>query len=228
MFNGEYFYLWFFILWKGWDVMYKIAVVVNSKGYTTTITEPGILRVYTKVLDTWNIIKEFPYSIDFSQGIAVVKRNIAEVLKKLEDCKIFVAAEVSGQLYYILEVNGFTSYEAEGDPLSFLDSMYNNELLEEAKPPKEKETASEVKPILTDQCGVYLINLGKALFENSDLSSKKILKPILQEGKFEVLNVYCDHVPRWFDTDLKAMGFSQEISKLTEKEYQIKIRKNKN
>lgn len=208
--------------------MKKIAVYVNQYGITSTIAEAGFVSIYTKENNNWSITDTFPISVDFTLGIAKVRQEIAEIIKKLIDCKIFVATEVSGQLYYILEANGFNSYEATGEPEHFLNSIIENETIVSPSTSNHiQEEITSITPELTEFCGVYLINLKKALALNPTLSSKKILKPFLQERNYEVLEVLCDHIPRWFDTDFKVMGLTSTTLKLSEKEYKISIMVNK-
>ena len=126
----------------------------------------------------------------------------------------------------MLEVNGFNSYEAEGDPELYLDFILENELIEAAKRMKKITQAPEPSIIqeLEDQTGVYFIDLRKALAMNPTLSSKKIIKPFIQEKKFQILEVVCDHVPKWFDTDLKALGLNYTVIKLSANEYKVTMK----
>jgi len=218
------------VLKKGMVIYMKnIAVYVNDSGVTSSITSKGSIRIYAKADITWKITDEIPCGIDFTSGLAQVRRNITEIIIKLTDCKVFVAAEIYGQLYYILEANHFNSYEAAGEPELFLDSILENELSEtqNASSALSDAAPASIEPEATDQCGIYTIHLKKVLALNPELSSKKVLKPFLQEKKFEVLEVLCDHEPRWFETDLKAMGLSSTAHKTAENEYRISITPNK-
>lgn len=207
--------------------MKKIAIIVNSEGYTSSIMEMSAVRIYEKADNSWVMIEELPYTIDTAAGLANVRRSISELLLMLSDCKALAATEVSGQLYYILEANGFNAYEAAGEPLLYLDSILESELTEpvysteEGK--KEEDASSCLIPRSTDQCGIYFIDLKKALALNPLLSSKKILKPFLQEKKFEALIILCDHIPRWFDMDLIALGLTSIVTKITDNEYKVTI-----
>lgn len=209
--------------------MTSMAVLVNADGLTSSITAGDSIRIYTKINDSWIIKTEINYSVDFNSGLSVVRKGIYELLQNLEDCKVFIATEINGQLYYILEANGFNSYEAAGEPLIYLDSILDNEMNELVAKENTKEEGTMFSKILEvpDCNGLYQIDLRKALALNPDLSSKKILKPFLNNKKFEVLEIICDHIPRWFESDLEAMGMKSAINRLSEKEYQITITVNK-
>jgi len=205
--------------------MNKIAVIVNSEGITSSIMEMSLVKTYEKKNNSWKVIDEVPYTIDLTTGLALVRRSIGEMILKLADCKALVATEVSGQLYYILEANGFNSYEAVGEPLLYLDSILESETSEPTSIEDKDilEAAVSILPKSTEECGVFSINLKKALALNPMLSSKKILRPILLEKNFDVLEVYCDHEPKWFETDLKGLGLSSTVTKTADNEYKITI-----
>lgn len=205
--------------------MNRIAIYTNAAGITSSIEEKGVVRIYLKNNNEWKIIDEQPCNIDFSTGLTEIKKSINDLIEKLTDCKVFVATAISGQLYYLLEAKGFNSYEAAGEPECYLDSILENEMSESCQSTimKNEVHTSNITPEPTDQCGVYFLDLKKALATNPALSSKKILKPFLQDKKFDVLNVHCDHVPRWFETDLKSMGLNSTTNKLSENSYQISI-----
>ena len=204
--------------------MNEIAVYIDRNGNTSSITENGRIRIYSKLSGCWTVTSELPCSINFSSGMAVVRRELSELLSQLEGCKIFVAAKISGQLYYLLESRGFQSYEADGVPENYLDSILTN-VIEEAS---EQNTSLQGKSTVTllqktDQDGTYSINLRKALAMDPLTSSKKLLRPILQERDFKVLEVLCDHIPRWFETELGSLGLSFTVEKLSVNEYQVTI-----
>lgn len=204
--------------------MVKIAVYVNANGKAATIKENGVVKIYEKNDSTWVIVNEISCSIDFQAGILKVRNEIATMLESITDCKIFAALEISGQLYYLLESYGYSSYEIDGEPEQYLVSILQSETEEINRSRKKQEVqAPMIKPEPTGDSGVYTINLRKALAMDLTISSKMLLKPFLQEGKFDSLEVICDHVPRWFETDLKASGFDVAITNLCANEYKIVI-----
>lgn len=202
--------------------MKTIAVYVNQVGATSTFKEPGFIRLYGRNDSEWILFKEYPNTIDFSMGISEIRIKLNEVVQKLDDCNIFVAKEISGQLYYVLEANAFNTYEAEGKPEEYLDSIWE---VEQSEMKKKNDDKKDSTPIIlqeqTDRPGVYSINLTKALNQNGTLSSKQILRPFLQKKKFESLEILCDHIPRWFETDLKR--FDTIVTKQSENEYKVSI-----
>jgi hypothetical protein len=46
--------------------------------------------------------------------------------------------------------------------------------------------------------------------EHPRLTSRQILLPLLAKGGFTLLEVLCDHPPRWLDTDGRKLGYGYE------------------
>lgn len=70
------------------------------------------------------------------------------------------------------------------------------------------ESACEVPlPVLTGDIadGCYSINLAAILEENPTLNSRQILMPALEETSFKKLEIICDHLPRWFNNELRNL-----------------------
>ncbi len=204
------------------------AVYINQKGATASIAEPGSVRMYQKDGSKWEIAGEIPLEINKEMGLGEYRRALITMVRELEECKVFIAKEVSGQLYYVLEANGFNSYEAEGWPEEYLDSILEAEeqdrVMQEEKSRDRDETPSTV-PQETQQPGVYFIDLRKALNSFPQLSSKKILIPFLQKQAFDALEIICDHIPGWFDDNLLVMKMSYIVIKQGANDYYLRITK---
>lgn len=189
--------------------MNSIAVLLNNNGETCSWLENGMIKLYKKRDEKWIELKSFEYSISTDTNIINLRKNLSELVEKLDDCKIFVAKEVSGQLFSILEAYFFNVYELNGAPDNFLDSV----LISEQKLHGEElllasQAANKFFPEKIDKYGNYTIDLKKLLQEDGTISSKQILIPFLKEEAFESLEVVCDHVPKWFDRELSSMGYN--------------------
>ncbi|MFT4143091.1 MAG: Fe-only nitrogenase accessory protein AnfO [Mobilitalea sp.] len=216
---------------KGKVINMRIAVCVNAEEITSNLEDSHLVKVYEQKEEQWISLEEFPCSFELTNGISAAKDAIAKLLIQLKDCKVFVAAKISGQLYYLLESSNFNSYEAEGHPLLFLDSIYENEIKEMIqKASNEAATSTKTDLALTnffveeiDQPGYYNFNLKSALLQYPELSSKKLLKPFLKKRDFKELNILCDHCPKWFETELHSMALQYSTLYLTNNECQIRI-----
>jgi Fe-only nitrogenase accessory protein AnfO len=203
----------------------RIAVCTDKAGQTSRIWEGAAVRIYSKKNSLWCIDEELPYTVATNISLAEAKQSFSELLPKIKDCKVFVAAEVSGQLYYQLEYQHMNSYNAVGDPAQYLDSILEAEIAEQdlASNNKAEASSDSTKPQPTKKEGVYYINLSKAMADNPCLTSKSLLRPILSERNFKELIIECQHIPRWFESDLKAHGFLYSITSQSENKMTVAV-----
>lgn len=202
--------------------MNSIAVLLNNDGETCSWLENGTVTLYKRLNDEWLESKSLEYSISNDTNIISLRKKLSELIESLDDCKVFVAKEVSGQLFSILESYFFNVYELDGTPSTFL----NNVLISEEKLHREElllasQAENKFFPEKIDKFGNYTINLKKLLQEDGTVSSKQILIPFLKDEVFESLEVVCDHVPKWFDRDLSNMGYN--FHKATRKDGNISV-----
>jgi Fe-only nitrogenase accessory protein AnfO len=205
--------------------MKAMAIFLNSEGLTAALEEAGSIRVYTKnsTNDSWEISEEFAFSLLESSSILELRNLISSMIQRIGDCRIFVAREVAGQLYNVLEANRFTIYEVEGKPEQFLDSILASEAEETRKSIEKSKQVTECYPEKTNLEGVYYINLQVAMSADPNLTSKKILLPFLMKKDFKVLEVICDHIPKWFDVEFEKLGLNSTSSKFRENDYKVII-----
>lgn len=202
--------------------MNSIAVLLNNDGETCSWLDSGTIKLYKKRNEEWMELKSLEYSISNNSNIISLRKSLSQLVEKLDGCKVFVAKEVSGQLFSILESFFFNIYELNGIPNTFLDSV----LISEEKLRREEfllasQATNKFFPEKIDKYGNYTIDLKKLLQEDGTISSKQILIPFLKEEEFESLEVVCDHVPKWFDRDLSSMGYNFHI--ITRKDGMISV-----
>lgn len=205
--------------------MKSISFFLNLKGRTSSPSEDGIIRVYTHDSNnnTWTISTEFEFSPGKATSLSELRSIIASMIQKIGDCRIFAARKVTGQLYYILEANNFSIYEVEGSPEQFLDSLLSSEEAISSSSAEATKQPSIPLPEKTDIPGTYFINLKTALNTAPNLTSKKILLPFISSQNFKALEVICEHIPKWLDSELEKQGLSSIVSKLDENEYMVTI-----
>ncbi|MDF2510311.1 MAG: Fe-only nitrogenase accessory protein AnfO [Herbinix sp.] len=203
----------------------RIAVCTDEAGQTSQIWEGSAVRIYSKKNNLWCIDEELPYTVATTISLTEAKESFSVLLHKIRDCKVFVAVEVSGQFYYQLEFRHMNSYNATGEPAQYLDSILAAEITEQnlASRKKAEALSDPTKPQPTEQEGVYYINLSKAMADSPCLTSKSILLPILAERNFKEIIIECQHIPRWFEADLKAQGFLHSITAQAENKMTVTI-----
>ena len=205
--------------------MKSISIFLNKEGNTAAPNEEGIVKVYTynDTSNSWSITNEIDFSLLKTTSIISLRSTISEMIESLGDCKVFVAKEVVGQLFSVLEANGFNIYEAEGKPEQFLESIFASEIEESKRALNVDQESVIPHPIETETKGKYFIDLKEVLSSYPDLSSKKVLLPFLSSRNFKALEIICGHVPKWFDYEFKLKGFQYDISKLEDNKYKVVI-----
>jgi len=58
--------------------------------------------------------------------------------------------------------------------------------------------------------GEFWIDLKEALEHESGQTSRQILIPFLERGRFRKLEILCDHLPKWLTWELERLGMSAE------------------
>ncbi len=199
----------------------EIAVFLNESGSTTSIFEAGVIKLYKKNIEKWEVIKEFIFSIEKKSGLRVVRKNLLELVESVNECKIFVGKEVTGVPYNILDVSGFCIFEIDGMPEEFLD--YVIEQVENEEKARNDDERAKPYPVQTSIQGNYYINLIELQANYTDVTSKQALLPFLQKEKFYELEVVCSHIPPWFEKEFDKLNLKWETAKINETEYKVTV-----
>lgn len=189
----------------------KIAVVENEKQKASSIFEPGFIAIYEEDDGEWKVLTRFENKVCNAKGMAAVRTAVADTIEQLGYVKIIVASEIPGIASGTFQAAGFDIFLVENSVLNVLDSIKKEvlEAIEERqKEPPKFDITQFLEPGVSK--GDFSINIEEIMFKNPELTSKKILIPYLKNGEFNRLDVICSHIPKWFFTDLGAMGFEYE------------------
>ncbi|HEY3361162.1 MAG TPA: Fe-only nitrogenase accessory protein AnfO [Methanosarcina sp.] len=190
----------------------KIAVVENDNQKTSSIFEPGFIVIYEEDGREWKVLNRFENKVCNAKGMAAVRTAVADTIKQLDDVKVIVASEIPGIASGTFQAADFDIFLVENSVLTILDSIKKEmlEAIEERqKEPPKFDITQFLEPGVSK--GDFSINIEEIMFKNPDLTSKKILIPYLKNGEFNRLDVICSHLPKWFVTNLGALGFEYEI-----------------
>ncbi|MGD9156446.1 MAG: Fe-only nitrogenase accessory protein AnfO [Bacillota bacterium] len=189
----------------------NIAVMVDSGEQAISFDETGFVKLYGNRSGMWKVTKEMVFGINDLLSIAEIRERIRKMVKALAGCRIFVAAEVTGVPYAILEGMGFNIWKIQGAPAKFLDYIAANEARQKsvALRPAEKPA-----PVETERKGCYFIDLKTLLEKDSTLTSKQVLLPFLQNVDFKELEVICGHVPLWFAKEFPRLKLNTTTEQL--------------
>lgn len=200
----------------------EIAVFQDISGKTQSFLEPGIIKVYSKDLGEWKIIKEVIFRIDDIGTLKEVRDSIRNMAESLEGCKVFVGREIKGLPYTILDGMGFNTWELEGTPKEFLEFVLEKEL-EEEKSNAIAKAEDKLTLIQKVKDGNYLLNLKKIQENNINLTSKGILLPFLKTTTFYELQIICGHIPPWFEAEFNKLNLKAENEVISENEFRVTV-----
>jgi len=198
----------------------EIALFQDINGKTQSINEPGIIKVYSRSLGTWKIVKEIIFRIDNIAGVKAIRESIINMAEDLGDCKVFVGSEIKGMTYNILDGMGFNTWELEGTAKELLDFVFEKEIEESnlivlSKLENSKPVIQKVKD------GYYYINLKKIQKNNESLTSKGILVPFLTTTTFYQLEIICGHVPPWLNAEFEKLNLKMESTPISQSEIKL-------
>lgn len=190
----------------------EIAVFVNDNGKTISFNESGIINVYSKKEEEWQITKTIPFDITNIIDKDIVCEKMRDMAESLDKCKVIIASEVKGIFYTVLDCMEFDIWTIDGMPEEFLEYVFRREQEEKIEKISREEAPM---PIEKGQPKHYYIDLRTVMEGNEKVSSKQVLLPFFQNVKFEELEIYCTHVPRWFEDKFKNLNlgfFAESIS----------------
>lgn len=189
----------------------KIAVVENDNKQTSSIFEPGFIAVYEEDGGEWKVLNRFENQVCNARGMAAVRMAVGDVIKQLGDVKVVVASEIPGIASGTFQAASFDIFLVDSKVTDVLD-LIKKDMLEALEKRQEEPRKFDIMEYLEpgENEGDFSINIEDIMFKNPELTSKKILIPYLKNGEFNRLDVICGHMPKWFVTDLGAMGFEYE------------------
>ncbi|TEB10536.1 Fe-only nitrogenase accessory AnfO family protein [Pelotomaculum propionicicum] len=145
---------------------------------------------------------------------------MAEALEFLNGCRVFAGLSIAGLSYYELEKAGFSVWEFEGKPLEFLDYVLAEEEEKRGQINNRGKNGVELAPVEISN-GYYRISIKEIQENDIGITSKQALLPFLRQGRFDYLEIMCNHVPPWLQAELLGGGYSGEIEKIDHKEVKI-------
>lgn len=200
-----------------------IAVCIDENGVTSSLSAGSAIVIYQKKQGSWQISREKKFSLDQQAGIGGLRRQMAEILLFLEECRIFVGWAVVGVPYFELEKMQCSIWEFEGAPLSFLDYVLAQE--ENKLVNSQVVTSSTIPVPIERENGDFYISIKEIQENGGGITSKQVLMPVLRQGNFYSLEVLCNHLPPWLEVELKDGNLVGRVEKLTPTETHIYISK---
>jgi Fe-only nitrogenase accessory protein AnfO len=202
------------------NIAHEVAAIVED-GVTVPLNTPGTVVVFRREKGSWVKDREMAFMIDPNRGLGEMRSRVVELLKFMEQCKIFVARSASGALFYELEKAHFNVWEIPGAPDAFLEQVWSED--EKDRNGASFPTMSAIPVPLESTPGNFFISIKETQGKRPELSSKQILQPFIRRGKFALLEIVCDHVPPWIELESSTVGFKIETERLGPSEVHLKL-----
>ncbi|SHK29360.1 Fe-only nitrogenase accessory protein AnfO [Anaerocolumna jejuensis DSM 15929] len=189
----------------------EIAVLVNSCGNTSGFDRDGIIRVYSRIQCEWTIIRYMEFRTEKIVDSMALHAAIREICDWLKDCKVIVVERIRGIHYIAFEEKQVSMLEIPGVPEIFLEDL--RECLKHQR--TAKEVPLEHNAVFELRPGIYHTDLREVMKGHTSYNSKQILLPFLKNKQYSLLEIICDHVPKWLEneqTELK-LRYSVETYK---------------
>ncbi|HBE78829.1 MAG TPA: Fe-only nitrogenase accessory protein AnfO [Firmicutes bacterium] len=191
----------------------KIALLTNVDGQAISFNESGVLKVYQKEKNNWNLMKSIVFGLTEAMSFKEIRFKIRTMVEELDDCKLIGVADVTGIPYAILEGLQFTIWKIRGNAEDYLEYIREQEEARKIEKPKPVEIAA---PVRNGRDGYYYLDL-KTILENSErdnITSKKVLLPFIQNTSFTELQILCSHIPHWFEQEFQRLDLQADIEEL--------------
>lgn len=204
----------------------KIAAYVNASGEITNLYEQGLVCLYEAHAEGWYPTKEISLEMKKDMGFFAIRTALNALAAQLNDCRVFLSAEVHGLPYAILGKMGIHTWKSVGSLPEQLDFVAQRERdWAESLADADVDLADIPKPIAAGEpeSGRYQIDLATVLEQNPKLISKEVLIPFMETTDFQALEIICDHQPKWFAAELARLHLCMEVTPMDAEQRQIKI-----
>ncbi|MDR3588809.1 MAG: Fe-only nitrogenase accessory AnfO family protein [Negativicutes bacterium] len=196
----------------------EIAVFRGNDGATAALGEPGTVAVYRRKQGRWELSRQQEWDLDSRKGLKEFRRQITEIATFLGTCKVFVARTITGLPYYEMEKAGISTWEVTGPPAGFLTEI----ALQDAAV-REEVVETVVKQVVPLEVapGHWSVSIKEVQEQESGITSKQVLLPILRRLAFTSLAIDCNHLPPWLEVEITGRGLVFQTEKLGGNHYKV-------
>ncbi len=190
----------------------KIAVLMDNDGHTTSLYQPGTVRVFESGPAGWLPVRDIPFSLEGLVALDDIRPRTLDMLRSLAGCRHFVASSITGAARSFFDGMGIVMWRLAGEPAGFLSQIQRR--VEEQAGRELALSAPERFILPGTQTGHYQLNLIDALKSDNGLTSKQVLLPFLRDRDFEQIDIVCDHLPKWFKRELLPLRLLLRVADL--------------
>ena len=192
----------------------EIAAITGTDGRTIPLGDAGTAVVFRRTGDSWQNDRTLEFSPGEDCSLAGLRRNMAELVAFLKDCRTVVVQSAGGALFYELEKARCSVWEIAGSPQEFLDCVWREENAEHEQSPDMQVFGPAVLPPAPREVapGRFVISITEIQKKRPEMSSKQVLRDFIRRGAFTEIEIECDHVPPWIEAEAVCRGLSLDIT----------------
>lgn len=187
----------------------EIAVLVSENRTTSGFEKDGNILVYEKENCEWKISRQMEYKTDDLLNAFAFHKRLKEVGNWLGSCKIMIVNRIRGVHYLAFEEFQISMLEIKGTPENFLEDI--RECMNHQR--TELSVPMEHNAIFQRQPGKYYTDLRDVMNGKTSYNSKQILLPFIKNEQYSVLEILCDHVPKWLEKEQSKLKIRITIEK---------------
>ena len=183
----------------------KIATYLGEDGKVTDFFNKGHVRVFDKLADAWTGVQDVPLAVDDSMGIGDVRQAVNTALDAIRECEVFLLRDMRGVIRVYLEDRGYRVWTSKGTLSDQFDDVVQKEA-EFAKAEAEKTVGIPApESVGNPDDAHYRIDLIELLRADACHISRDLLMPFLETVSFAQLEIVCEHIPKWFASELREL-----------------------
>ncbi|MDR2705813.1 MAG: hypothetical protein LBC02_08560 [Planctomycetaceae bacterium] len=203
----------------------KIAILLDQHGIASRFSEGGTIYVFEKRDEMWISERKFDFLSRNYTSMLELRSYMSSVVQWFDDCNVFAARLSTGYYRVLLEGYGIGLWAVEGIPQHFItkiESFYRNSPQNDIKNVTVDERQQLIIPI-PHKTGFYRVDLREVMAHKTTLNSKELLLPFFKETPFRQLEIICNHVPCWFQSELSLLGLWANIESSDNEQIKIVI-----
>jgi Fe-only nitrogenase accessory protein AnfO len=186
----------------------EIAALLDDDGQATAPESGGTIYVFGRSEGNWVCTRELPFNVGSNATMQELRGYVSQVCEWLGDCKILAAKPAIGFYRVTFGGCGIALWPVKGSPENFIEQVedfYLRSTQAASEPPEEVDLKTLIEPV-PGRAGHYRVDLRDAMAVKGAHNSQQVLLPFFQEANFVLLEILCDHQPRWFERVLPELN----------------------
>lgn len=192
--------------------MNALIAVLTRDGRPSSAEECTSVLLFSREGGGWEVTEEISWHLTQEGELLDIRDQVRSLILELGECRIVMAAQLSGLAYHVFDRMGFAVFEAAELSGGLFDSILED--MEQDRDRKEEQ--SPTAPERCDDQGRYFLDLIALQENHPEVSSKRALRDFLHSNRnFFELKVVCSHVPPWLEAELPALHLGYRTDKLS-------------